>query len=406
MNSSVWDNRRNDDPWPDGTHTCRRLFGQYRKLRRNRLDRSAEIVPVPLLNSLIRRELQVWVAHHAIGTSFALRSPMRLRYKDQRGKVVVLQDVAWLAQAVRNGAVTPDTPLSVGDEEQFRSAGMVVAYQQVVVAIERNRLGSVQPVGDERPGQGAKRSRVRTAAFVLVGAATVALVYFRVRAPEQTPSAVSSTAAPAPAPAPEMQAALDHLVTEFGDSIALRQHQLEEWLAQQGLEQRVQGRALQTPSSLRALRAAAADYLGRVEALLSSGSVLASRLVQRADSMEGIDGVRRGLFAAVGDALRSWERDLAAYAEVQRSTAATLDSLAEFTLGRQQSFVVREGHPVFLSRTDAARFREILSELDDLASKEQRWAEAVLARNPNWMVALAPADRPAFRRAPLQRSNQ
>jgi hypothetical protein len=342
------------------------------------------------------------MAHQAVGTSFALRSPMRFRYKDQRGKVVVLQDVTWLAQAVRNGVITPDTPLSIGEEEQFRSAGSVVAYQQVIVALERNRLGGVPPVGDERAGRGAQKSRARTAAFALVGAATLALVYFLVRAPEPTPSPVSAPVAPTP----EMQAALGRLVTEFGDSIALRQHRLEEWLAQQGLEQRVHGRALQTPASLRALRAAAVGYLGRVETLLSNASVLASRMVLRADSMEGTDDVRHGLFAAAGDALRSWERDLAAYAEVQRSTAAALDSLAEFTLARQQSFVVREGQPVFLSRTDAARFREILAGLDDLASKEQRWAESVLARNPNWMVALAPADRPAFRRAPLQRSNQ
>ena len=326
---------------------------------------------------------------------------MRFRYKDQRGKIVTLQDVTWLAQAVRNGVITPDTPLSVGDEE-FRSAALIVAYQQVVVALERNRLGTSAPVVSGGAGPARKRSKVRTGALALLGAATLALLYFLTRAPDSTPSAVSPTATPSP----EMQTALAGLVTEFGDSIALRQHRLEEWLAQQGLEQRVHGRALQAPSSLRTLRTAVAAYMARVETLLSGASVLASRLVLRADSMEGTDGLRHGLFAAAGDALRNWERDLTAWADVQRSTAATLDSLAEFTLERQQSFVVRDGQPVFLSRSDAARFREIVAGLDDLASKEQRWAEDVLARNPNWMAALAPADRPAFRRAQRQRSNQ
>lgn len=327
---------------------------------------------------------------------------MRFRYKDQRGKIVVLQDVTWLAQAVRNGVITPDTPLSVGDEEEFRSAALIVAYQQVVVALERNRLGTTAPVVSGGAGPARKRSKVRTGAFALLGAATLALLYFLTRAPDSTPSAVSPTATPSL----EMQTTLAGLVTEFGDSIALRQHRLEEWLAQQGLEQRVHGRALQAPASLRTLRTAVAGYMARVETLLSGASVLASRLVLRADSMEGTDGLRHGLFAAAGEALRNWERDLAAWADVQRSTAATLDSLAEFTLERQQSFVVRDGQPVFLSRSDAARFREIVAGLDDLAAKEQRWAEDVLARNPNWMATLAPADRPAFRRAQRQRSNQ
>jgi hypothetical protein len=56
--SSVRDNWRNDDPWPDGTHTCRRLFGQYRKLRQDFPGGSARIVNLTLLNSLIRHELQ------------------------------------------------------------------------------------------------------------------------------------------------------------------------------------------------------------------------------------------------------------------------------------------------------------------------------------------------------------
>jgi len=336
----------------------------------------------------------------AIGTSFALPSGMHFRYKDHRGKVVVLEDVTLLAQAVRNGAITPDTPLAVGEEDNFRSADMVVAYQQVVVGLERNRLGTTRPLGEGRPA--VKKTGARTAAFAVVGVAALALVFFLARAPDATPSAVSATATPSQ----EMRAALDLLVTEFGDSIARRQHRLEAWLAEQRFDQRVSGRALQVPASLRALRSVITGFLKRVDSLQSSASVLSSRLVLRADSLEGTDGVRHGLFVATGDALRDWERDLAAYAELQRATGATLDSVAEFTLERQQSFVVREGQAVFLSRDEAARFRELVDELDDLASKEQRWADNVRARNPKWMAALAPADRPAFRRPQGQRSNQ
>lgn len=338
----------------------------------------------------------------AIGTPFALPSAMHFRYKDNRGKVAVLEDAIWLAQAVRNGFITPGTPLAVGDDEYFRPAETVVAYQQVVVGLERNRLGTAPPVGGGRAERAAKPSPARTAVFALVGAAVLALLVFLAREPGSTPSAVSATATPSP----EMQAALNVLATEFGDSIALRQHRLEAWLAQQRVDQRVHGRSLQTPASLRTLRSAMAGYLGRVDSLQSSASVLASRLVLRADSLEGTDGVRHGLFAAAGDALQDWERELAAYAEVQRAAAATLDTLAEFALERQQTFVVRDGQPVFLSRTDAARFQELVTELDNLASKEQRWAELVRAKNPHWMAALAPADRPAFRRPQLQRSNQ
>lgn len=337
-----------------------------------------------------------------MGTSFALDPGMRFRYKDSRGKEVVLEDVTWLAQAVRNGYVTAKTPLAVGDDEQFLSAGTVVAYQQVVLGLERSNLGTAPALTTPRRGRRAKKSGARPVILALLGLVVIALVLFLVRSPNQTPSAVARTSTPSP----EMEKSLGLLVTEFGDSIAQRQHRLEEWVGQQRLEQRLQGRALQTPASLRALRSAVAAYLGLVDSLQSSVSVLASRLVLRADSLEGTDGIRHGLFAAADDAMRKWERDLATYADLQRATAAALDSLADFALERQQSFVVRDGQALFLSRTDAARFHELVTEVTGLASKEQRWAENVQSKYPAWMAALAPADRPAFRGIKLQRSNQ
>jgi hypothetical protein len=71
-----------------------------------------------------------------------------------------------------------------------------------------------------------------------------------------------------------------------------------------------------------------------------------------------------------------------------------------------QSFALRDGLPVFLSRSDGARFRGFLSSLDQLAGDQARWAEQMQAKHPEWMAALPPADRPAFRRPLLQRSNQ
>ena len=334
--------------------------------------------------------------------SFALDPGMRFRYKDPEGKEIVLQDVTWLAQAVRNGSITPETPLAVGDEAQFRNAVTVVAYQQVILGLGRGNLGTAPALTTAGSGRKAKKPAARRVILVLLGLVAVALVVFLVRSPNEKPSAVAGTATPSP----EMEKSLGLLVTEFGDSIAQRQHRLEAWVAQQHLEQRLQGRALQTPASLRALRSAVAAYSGLVDSLQSSVSVLASRLVLRADSLEGTDGIRHGLFVAAGDAMRKWEQDLATYADVQRATAAVLDSLADFALGRQQSFVVRDGEPVFLSRTDAVRFQELVTEVTDLASKEQRWAENVQSKFPAWMTALAPADRPAFRGIRLQRSNQ
>lgn len=325
---------------------------------------------------------------------------MHFRYKDARGRVIRLDDVTWLAQAIRDGLVSPETMLAVGEDREFKRAEHVVAYQQVVVGLERNRLGTA-PIADALP-RAARTPPTRAIVGVIVGALVVAVAIFVLRSPSSPPSAVSAVAAPSA----EMEVAVGQLVTEFGDSIALRQRRLEDWIANQRFHQRLEGRALQTSASLRAMRASIAGYLARVDSLISGVSVLSARLVLRADSLEGTDGVRAGLFAAGGDALRGWEGELSAYAAIQRETAAALDSLAQFALERQQSFVVREGQPVFLSRDDAARFRQLRGNIEGLAGNERRWAEATLRKYPTWMSGIAPADRPAFHGALPQRSNQ
>lgn len=333
--------------------------------------------------------------------SFALLAAMQFRYRDPDGRVVRLKDVTWLAKAVRGGLVVPETPFAVGEDSEFRRAAEVPAYLEVVAGLERSGLGPL-PTTTPVSGRPGKSSAFRLVAFFLFGALIGAIGWFTVHSSGPGRGGVVA----APTRSPEMERALTAIGAAFGDSVAIRQRRLERWVSAQGFEQRLSGRALRVTASLQAIRTAANRYLEQVDALVKEVSVLGSRLVLRADSLEGTDGLREGLFVATGDLLRTWEQDLWVWAELQRATAATLDSVAEYALARQQSFALRDGQPVFLSRDDAARFRGFLSSLDQLAGDETRWAEQVRARHPDWMAALPPADRPAFRRPPFQRSNQ
>jgi len=334
--------------------------------------------------------------------SFALLDSMQFRYRDPDGRVVRLKDVTWLAKAVRSGLVVPETPFAVGEDSEFRRAAEVPAYQEVVAGLERSGLGPLPAPTPAASGRAGKSSAFRLVAFFLFGALVGAIGWFTVRSSGPGRGGVVA----APARSPEMERALSAIGAAFGDSVAVRQRRLERWVSAQGFEQRLSGRALRVTASLQAIRTAANRYLEQVDALVKGVSVLGSRLVLRADSLEGTDGLREGLFVATGDLLHTWEQDLWTWAELQRATAATLDSVAEYALARQQSFALRDGQPVFLSRNDAARFRGFLSSLDQLAGDEARWAEQVRAKHPDWMAALPPADRPAFHRPPFQRSNQ
>ncbi|HJR34436.1 MAG TPA: hypothetical protein VJ817_05770 [Gemmatimonadales bacterium] len=333
--------------------------------------------------------------------SLALLGFMHFRYRNSEGKVVRLNDVTWLARAVRSGLVTPDTPFAVGDDSDFRRAELVPAYQQVVVGLSRSPLDPQPPAIRSGAGHPAK-SPLRFVVLFLFGALAGAIGWFMVRSSDLDPGGVVA----APATSAEMERALAALAGELGDSVATRQRRLELWVEQQAFEQRFSGRSLRIPASLQAARVAAGRYLAEVDGLMKGISVLAARLALRADSLEGTDGLRDGLFVATGELVREWEQDLRVYAQLQRATAATLDSVAEYALARQQSFALRDGQPVFLSRSDGARFRGFLSSLDQLARDQARWADQVRARRPEWMAALAPADRPAFRGPLLQRSNQ
>ena len=334
--------------------------------------------------------------------SRALLLFMHFRYKDPEGKVVRLNDVTWLARAVRSGLVVPDTPFAVGDDSDFRRAELVPAYQQVVVGLARSRLDPLPPTGIRADASPAAKSPVRFVVLFLFGALAGSIGWFTVRSSALAPGGVVA----APARSREMERALAALAGELGDSVAIRQRRLELWVEQQGFAQRLSGSSLRVTASLQAARVAAGRYLAEVDGLVKGISVLAARLSLRADSLEGTNGLREGLFVATGDLAREWEQDLQVYAELQRATAATLDSVAEYALARQQSFALRDGEPVFLSRSDGARFRGLLSSLDQLDRDQARWAGQVRARRPGWMTALAPADRPAFRGPLPQRSNQ
>jgi hypothetical protein len=99
--------------------------------------------------------------------------------------------------------------------------------------------------------------------------------------------------------------------------------------------------------------------------------------------------------------LAVWQRDLGVWADLELGAAATLDSLAAFMLDRQQSFAVRDGQLMFVSRSDAARFRELGEGLSTLSGREAAWAEAVRLKHPEWMAALPADARPRFGRTPV-----
>lgn len=187
---------------------------------------------------------------------------------------------------------------------------------------------------------------------------------------------------------------------QFGDSVALERRRLEDWLALQGYKSRLRGAALKNPASLRIARATSAGYLTGIDSLVSRRQALAQRLVARADSLEGAGAAEGGSFdglaTALEDEIALWSREFAAQEEILRGLAAAMDSLPAFVLGKQASFAMRDGAPVFLSRDDAGRFAELEDHFSALAHRERAWSDALIARRPDWMSGLIEDDRPRF----------
>lgn len=322
---------------------------------------------------------------------------MRFRYRDNRGKVVSLADVASLLKAIREGALTPDSQLAVGDDKTFQRAQLVVAYQQAAVAVSRTG-GIPVAAADEAP---TVRWHAKKGVRIGAGIAAVALLgvfaSLRLQSIGREHALEYSTAAPV-GPSHVAETALSRITAEFGDSAAVAQHRLEDWVDRQRFPDRFRGSALHGVSSLRSVRMASAKYRQVTDSLLLTSKNFAIFLVRRADSAEAADTSLNGLMTSAEDVLVEWQRELTTYADIQRSAAATLDSLATFVLDHQQSFAIREGRPVFLSRADAGRFRELAGNLGALAGREKAWADALRERRPEWMTTLAEGDRPRFGR--------
>jgi hypothetical protein len=321
---------------------------------------------------------------------------MHFRYRDNRGKVVTLADVASLLKAIRDGALTPDSRLAVGDEKTFQRAELVVAFQQAAVAV--SRTGGI-PVAKARAAKASwhasKRFRIGAgiAAVALMGVFAV----LRIQTIGRAHARQYAVAAPV-GPSPVTRNTLARLAAEFGDSAAVAQHRLEDWVDRQRFPDRFRGSALHGVSSLRGVRAAAAKYRQASDSLLVQSRNFAVLLMQRAEAAEAANPALDGLMGSAEDALVEWQRELGTYVEIQLAAAATLDSLAAFVLDHQQSFAIREGQPVFLSSVDAARFRELAGNLSSLAGREKSWADALRQRRPEWMTALSEEDRPRFGR--------
>jgi hypothetical protein len=325
---------------------------------------------------------------------------MNFRYRDAHGKTVELPDVASLLEAIREGDVVGRTPLSVGDDRSWHRADSTAVYRESLAALARSGEGppsgtiaAAVPTRSTTPWH--RRREVRIAAVVAAVAVVLLGAGLRIRHLDRDVTAERRAGAEA-AHASKVRQAAGTFSTEAADSAAAAIGALQKWVRRQRFDQRLHGAALRNPSSLSEVRAAAAAWSIRVDSLLAGAGALAARLTGRADSMEtGTPGLD-GLGTATEDALSGWGQELAGYIALERNGAAALDSVAEFALERQASFVVREGEPVFLSRADGVRFRQLFDHLADLAGREKSWAQVVLGRRPDWMAALPDAVRPVF----------
>jgi len=327
---------------------------------------------------------------------------MQFRYQDKKGKVHTLADVASLLQAIRVGSIAPDTPLVVGHERIWHPASTVTAYREAVAGLRRSggslALAVTPPspvVVTSPPGRGGRRVVLILAGLLLAG-----FTGFRVRQMSDRSSSVRAAAA-APGPALGVRAATSELDAEFGDSLALAQRRLHDWVRGQRFEVRFRGISLQEPASLRTSLVAAERYRIEVEAIRSSMRRLSVAMLARADSLEGAQDRLDGFTGAADELLASWRRDVEAWTEIQLGVAGSLYQVAEFLLAKQKSYVVREGRPVFLSRDDGARFRELSFGPSQWAMREQSWANTVADRRSRWLQRIPVEAHPDFGRALL-----
>jgi hypothetical protein len=328
---------------------------------------------------------------------------MQFRYQDKKGKVHTLADVASLLQAIRVGAVAPDTPLVVGNDRVWHPASAVTAYREAVAALRRSgsslALAPVPSVSIAVSAPSPSRHG-RRVALVLVGLLAVGFTGFRVHQMSARASGVRRAAA-APGPAIGVRAAVSEFDAEFGDSLARAQRRLHDWVRGQRFDVRFRGISLQEPASLRTSLVAAERYRMEIKGIESAMRRLSVAMLARADSLEGTANGLDGLTGAVDELMASWRRDVEAWTEIQLGIAGSLYQVAEYLLAKQKSYVVREGRPVFLSRDDGARFRELSLGPSQWAMREQSWANTVADRRSRWLGRIPAEAHPDFGRAVL-----
>lgn len=326
---------------------------------------------------------------------------MQFRYQDKKGKVHSLADVASLLQAIRVGLVAPDTPFVVGHDRVWHPASTVTAYREAVAALRRSGSSLALAVTPSRPVAVVSPAgrHGRRVALALVGLLAAGFTGLRVH--QMSARSSSRRAAAVSGPTLGVRAATSELDAEFGDSLAKAQRRLHDWVRGQRFEVRFRGISLQEPTSLRTSLVAAERYRMEVEAIGATMRRRSVALLARADSLEGSRDGLDGLTGAVDDLMTSWRRDVDAWTEIQLGIAGSLYQVAEYLLAKQKSYVVREGHPVFLSRDDGARFRELSLGPSQWAMRERSWANAVADRRSRWLQRIPVEAHPDFGRVVL-----
>jgi hypothetical protein len=323
---------------------------------------------------------------------------MHFRFKDLTGKVVSLPDVTSLMRAIRDGIVTPKTPLAVGENGAWHRAELVKAYREATAVLQRLPAGhalleSPTPTFTPQlaPAQTAKPAKLPKVVVAAV-AVVIAAIGFRL----WTTSGPASGASAGGGPSPAVREVANKFTLDFGDSVALVMAEHQRWLQDRRLDRVLYGEALKSPEAVRSLVTVSTRMRIEGDAILPRSNVLARRMVARADSLSRSRPGLEGLAAAVEDGLGAWGPDFESYNAYQHDAAQAFDALAEFLRSHQQGFAIRDGRPVFLSREDGARFGELWDHVNRVPAKERAWADQVIRKRPGWMSGLPDARRPRF----------
>jgi hypothetical protein len=324
---------------------------------------------------------------------------MHFRYQDASGRPVTLPTTAALLAAIQSGAVTPVTPLAVGDERTWQPAGSVAAYREAADMLDRLPAGHALRTPGQAPsspaaaGRGARgtapgRRGLLVALLLVAGLLTGLGVWARGR------GAGPSHAAASPGLPARVTELAEHLDDLFGNTIALALRVRQNERSALRLERRFAGTSLRSAESLRGVQSLAERFRIDADRLLVTGETTARRLNARADSLELADGQLPGLASVVADRVEEWQRDLARLAKIEKTGAAGLHAVATFLLARRQSFVVEEGRPRFLSRHDAQEYVQLWDQLTRAAEDERLWALEMQRKHPGWMTGLPEESRP------------